>query len=80
MKIKLVAFGIARDILGNSKAEIELAENSTVSKLKEQLLVSHGAFAELNTLSFAVNEEYQSDDFLLTENDEVVIIPPVSGG
>ena len=26
------------------------------------------------------NEEYQEDSFVLSEADEVVIIPPVSGG
>jgi molybdopterin converting factor small subunit len=31
-------------------------------------------------LAFAVGEEYQTDSYALTENDEVVIIPPVSGG
>ena len=43
-------------------------------------MASHLKLAELNTLSFAVNEEYRADDFVLSEDDEVVIIPPVSGG
>ena len=37
-------------------------------------------FAKLKSLSFAVGENYQDDSYALHENDEVVIIPPVSGG
>ena len=37
-------------------------------------------FEKLKSLKFAVNEDYQEDGYRLKENDEVVIIPPVSGG
>lgn len=80
MNINLVAFGIARDILGVSKSEIHIQDGNTIGMLKKQLLKQNAKFADLASISFAVNEEYQSDDYLLNENDEVVIIPPVSGG
>ena len=37
-------------------------------------------FTKLRSFSIAVNEEYQNDDFVLNSNDEIVILPPVSGG
>ena len=37
-------------------------------------------FEKLRSLSIAVNQEYREDDFLVKEGDEIVIIPPVSGG
>ncbi|MGD1959657.1 MAG: MoaD/ThiS family protein [Fulvivirga sp.] len=80
MKINLVAFGIARDILGVSKTDFHLADDNTISALKEQLIKRHAKFADLTSISFAVNEEYKEDDYLLNDDDEVVIIPPVSGG
>ncbi len=80
MKIKLIAFGIAKDILGNRVLEIEVAEKTTIANLKTQLIESYPTFSKLASLSFAVNESYQADDFLLMENQEVVIIPPVAGG
>ena len=80
MKIKLVAYGIAREILGNSTLDISLGENSRIKELKNRLVADYLAFGNLVSLRFAVNEEYQTDDFQLSENDEVVIIPPVSGG
>lgn len=80
MILKLTAFGIAKDILGRRVLEIELAENSTIKDLKTVLLSQYPDFSKLVSLSFAVNEEYQKDDFLLSTNQEVVIIPPVAGG
>lgn len=80
MKIKLTAFGIAKDILGNRVLEIEVGEKATIANLKTQLIESYPTFSKLASLSFAVNESYQDDDFLLMENQEVVIIPPVAGG
>lgn len=80
MILKLTAFGIAKDILGRRVLEIELAENSTIKDLKTVLLSQYPDFTKLANLSFAVNEEYQKDDFLLSTNQEVVIIPPVAGG
>ncbi|MEM7109075.1 MAG: MoaD/ThiS family protein, partial [Bacteroidota bacterium] len=77
MKVQLVAFGIARDILGTSKTPVILSGGKTIGALKEQLLIEYNTFADLASIAFAVNEEYQQDDFELKENDEVVIIPPV---
>ena len=37
-------------------------------------------FEKLRSFTIAVNAEYRSDDFVLSAQDEVVIIPPVSGG
>ncbi len=80
MKVNILAFGIARDILGKSEADVELQDGNTIEELKQLLLQKHPKFADLASLSFAVNEEYRKDDFHLSEGDEVVIIPPVSGG
>jgi len=80
MKIKLVAYGIAKDILNGSKAEIELGGESSIANLKATLVKEYPAFQELASLRFAVNEDYQEDSFELSAADEVIIIPPVSGG
>ncbi len=80
MKLKLKAFGIAKDIIGHRELNIVVPTGSKISDLKKSLIDSYPAFADLASLSFAVEEEYQEDDFSLTENNEVVIIPPVAGG
>lgn len=80
MKIQLVAFGIAKDILQTRNLEIELSEGGTIRTLKHELFRKYPDFSGLKSLSFAVGENYQDDAYTLHENDEVVIIPPVSGG
>ena len=79
MKIKLTAFGIAKDILSQRQMEFEFSGQS-ISALKRALVEKYPEFSKLKKLSFAVEEAYQTDDFQLSEQIEVVIIPPVSGG
>ncbi|MEM9885655.1 MAG: MoaD/ThiS family protein [Bacteroidota bacterium] len=80
MKIQLLAFGIAKDILQNKKYSMEIAQGASVRELREKLMQQYPDFQALKSISFAVGMEYRTDDFLLSEEDEVVIIPPVSGG
>ena len=80
MKVQITAFGIARDIFQGSDKELEIEGSSSIADLKSMLLDEYPEFAKLASLRFAVNEEYQSDSYILKPRDEVVIIPPVSGG
>ncbi len=80
MKIKLTAFGIAKDILQTQSQDLEQEQLTTIGQLKSYLCQQYPDFTKLQKISFAVNEEYQNDNFALSENDEVIIIPPVSGG
>ena len=80
MKIKLVAFGIARDILKDSNISFLFTDGKTIGDLKNALIKQYPEFEKLASLRFAVGEDYQEDDFELSEENEVVIIPPVSGG
>jgi len=79
MRIRLVAFGIAKDILKSRSLDFEF-EGTDIDALKDAMVVAFPEFAQLKKLSFAVGEEYREDSFSLEENAEVVIIPPVSGG
>ncbi len=80
MQITILAFGVAKDIVGGSSLELELIENTTVGRLKDILCRRFPDFERLRSLSIAVNTEYVSDALELQEQDEVVLIPPVSGG
>ncbi len=80
MHIKLRAFGVARDIIGSSVIELSESAVGTTGDVKAYLIENYPKFADLLTFSLAVKDEYQDDDFVLSEHDEVIIIPPVSGG
>ena len=79
MKIKL--FGITKELVG--KAEIELPETveiKTVGELKNWLFSQFPDIGGLNSLAVAVDHDYAEDHELLNPNQEVALIPPVSGG
>lgn len=80
MKIDIKAFGIARDILGNSTINLNIAAETSVESLMEQLKKEYPAFKELTSLAIAINTSYATPEQLIKEGDEVVIIPPVAGG
>ena len=80
MKVNVLAFGIAKDIFGGSFVEVELPENGTTQSLKESLEDRYPRLKHLVSYMVAVNNEYAVDESLLTERDEIAIIPPVSGG
>ena len=80
MKVEIIAYGIAKDIINGPSLSIDFPMGSTVSDVKSAIVKDFPAFEGLASLQMAVNAEYVQDDFVLNENDEVVIIPPVSGG
>ena len=80
MKIKVLTFGIARDIAGAEPLEVELIDGASIADLKIELQKRYPAFQRLSSFLFAVNAEYAAGPTILKENDEVAIIPPVSGG
>lgn len=80
MKLKLIAYGIAKDIVNGREVTIDIPEGSTIADLKTLLLNRYPPFSKLKSLAFAVGDEYREDVFLLSSDKDVVIIPPVSGG
>lgn len=81
MDINILAFGIAKDIVGGTTVALHLpAAQPTIADLKALLCRQYPEFEQLRTFAIAVNAAYQGDDFVLSPHDEVVIIPPVSGG
>ena len=80
MKIQLLFFGIATDLVNENSIFYELNSAETVLALKKELLLKYSKLKNIEEFAIAVNEEYAEDDLVLRENDVVAIIPPVSGG
>ncbi len=80
MIIKILFFGIARDISKKNSIEIEAKESLNIEDLKKLLKNNYPNFDVINDFSLAVNEAYTDNDYMLRNNDIVAIIPPVSGG
>jgi len=81
IKIYVVFFAGARDIVGKSRLEMEIPALTTVAELRDLLMVRFPGLENLaRRAAFAVNEIFVLTDTLLVENDEVAFLPAVSGG
>ncbi len=77
----MLFLGPSGDFAGTDSAALELADEATISNLREVLLERFaGLRGGLDTMRLAVNEEFATDVTILRDNDEVALIPPVSGG
>lgn len=80
MNTTILAFGIAKEILAGSTKDLELKDGMTVLELKHQLEADYPALKKLRSYAIAVNSDYAEESTVLHANDEIAIIPPVSGG
>ncbi|MEJ0030287.1 MAG: MoaD/ThiS family protein [Bacteroidota bacterium] len=79
MKFTITSYGIAKDIVGDRNVVIETPA-STVGELRSWLTNRYPSLIDLRSLFIAVNKNYAEDVQVLKESDEIVLIPPVSGG
>jgi molybdopterin converting factor subunit 1 len=81
MKVRVKLFAILRERAGAGEVTEEIQEGSTVRDLWQRL---QQEYPKLNVpglrLLYAVNQNYVSPEEVLKEMDEVVFLPPVSGG
>jgi molybdopterin converting factor subunit 1 len=80
MKLKIALFGIAKEIVGSSTLDLTAPDHHSVADLMTQLRTQYPALRELTSFAVAVNSEYAAEGYRLRENDEIALIPPVSGG
>lgn len=79
--MKVLLFGITREITGESRLNVPAGAGiTTVKALKRWLGEQYPAMQGLTSLAIAVDSEYANDEDTLTENQEIALIPPVSGG
>ena len=81
MKVKVKLFAILRERAGTAEITKEIQEGSTVADLWGALQQDYPKLAVPGIrLLYAVNQDYVSPDRVLKNSDEVVFVPPVSGG
>jgi len=78
--MKVLAFGIVKDIFGKSVVDVDFTDGSTIDKLKTLLKETYPRLDQLGSYMIAVNNEYASGNDAVHESDEIAVIPPVSGG
>ena len=79
MQVRILPFGILKESLGSDPFALDLPGGATVADLLAQLGVQAPAVESLR-IAVSVNAEYADRTRVLSENDEVGLLPPVSGG
>lgn len=77
MKMKI--FGGAREALNNDSIHID-APISTIADVRVFLKEKYGQDHNFHQYMIAKNLTYASDDEIIKPDDELALIPPVSGG
>lgn len=81
MRVRVLFFGVLKDIVGRAEEVIEVAPESTLGSVFERYSERYATLRERRpSILFARNREFATADTALHENDEVALLPPVSGG
>lgn len=79
--MEILLFGITKEIIGAGKLDIPADAGITdINGLKQWFAVQYPGLSSLRSLAVAVNRCYAKENQLLNSNDEIALIPPVSGG
>jgi MoaE-MoaD fusion protein len=81
MQIQVLYFAVFRERLGTSAETLELEASATVADAISALAERHPPIAALRgRFRVARNQSFAADDEVLTDGDELALIPPVAGG
>ena len=81
MQIKVLFFGLLKDIRGGREDQIELPEGSTAGAVFEHYAAAYPQLRNMaSSIVIARNHEFARASEALAEGDEVALLPPVSGG
>ncbi len=81
MQIRILFFGVLKDLVGRSTDVVDLPNGARVSDVFSHYVRRAPRIEGMRTaLAFSVNQEYAAPDRELANGDEVALLPPVSGG
>lgn len=81
MRVKVLFFGVLRDIVGHAEDDLTLADDARLENVFEHYA---GRFPRLREMAGSIvmarNHRFSEVSSPVAEGDEVAILPPVSGG
>src|SRR3972149_6222912 len=81
MQIKVLFFGMLKDIVGRAEEGLTLEEGSSIGRLYELYAARFPKLAEhSSSILFSRNREFAGWGEPLRDGDEGAFFPPVSGG
>ncbi len=89
MKIKVELFGASRDFSKNNILELDINNNSTIKDIRHEMINyleknfngNQNYIKIVNSSAFCSEKDsIVSDNYKITENEKIGIIPPIGGG
>jgi len=81
MRIRVLFFGVLKELVGKSSDVIEVQDGASIREVLAHYESQIPRLKEsLPSLALAVNQQYASPNTKLKPDDEVALLPPVSGG
>ena len=89
MKIKLELFGASRDFSDNDHLEIEVQDKASINDLRNEIIkhINKNFSGNENFIKIvkssafcSENNEIISDNYKITKDQKIGIIPPIGGG
>ena len=81
MQVRVLFFGMLKDIVGRSSESLELANESVLADLVNHYQSHFPKLQQMSaSIAMAVNSKYADPQHKLKAGDEVGLLPPVSGG
>ncbi|WP_017306938.1 MoaD/ThiS family protein [Spirulina subsalsa] len=82
IRVKIKLFAAYQEAYNNqSEIEQDFPENTPVYGILTQMLAEHPELEQWrNVTRFGINYKFVDPETVLQDGDEVVLIPPVSGG
>ncbi len=80
MKVRVRLFASLREHVGRELVDLEVPEQCSVDSLLKAFTTRYPKTEGLGPVLVAVNQEIGGPETELEEEDEVALLPPVSGG
>ena len=88
MRVVIELFGASRDFSDKNSIDLVIKNNSTIRDVREEMLdyldlnfKGNKNFIKIvNSSAFCSNDNIISDNYKITNNEKIAIIPPIGGG
>jgi sulfur-carrier protein len=89
MKVQIELFGASRDFSDKNFLEFEIKKNSTIKDIRNKIIeyldknfIGNENFKKIvNSSAFcSKSNNIVSDNYKITSNEKIAIIPPIGGG
>ncbi len=81
MNVGVKLFAVAKELAGRETLAVELPSRATVADLRRAVEAQFPALITiLPHAMWAVDAAYADDNTILTDQSDIALIPPVSGG